>query len=512
MSRQPSTDSANLSKAQLFARLPDNERQKLLEQLSPQAQASLAYEWENWHARPNQLPPDSDWRFWLVMAGRGFGKTRIGAEEIRKASRRVQYPNMIGATADDARDIMIEGESGILAVCPPWERPTYRASKRLLEWPSGAKSLIFTADEPERLRGKQHEWLWADEVAAWRYPEAWDQAMLGLRLGKNPQAVITTTPKPTKLVRDLIASPYTVVTRGSTYDNLDNLAEAFADEIIRKYEGTRLGKQELEGELLEDEGLAYRLDEKAHVIKPFLIPADWMRFESFDYGWTNPSAVLAYATDPSGNLIVFDGLYHAGLPSEIAPLIQRKRRQWWEAGGRKNVVWSDPSIWNKSPTSRFDRPTSAADEFTERGITLSRANPDRRAGYIRICELLKLDAGWRYPDYHDDRGKNGSPRVFIFDVKGTAPLREQLAEAPLEEADPGPNQGRFPGGAVAAKWEGPFGHAHASFRYGVMSRPSPSTLPKQPLPDPRSEFLRQVNERERKTTRRPAVKRRYTNI
>lgn len=160
--------------------------------------------------------------------------------------------NMIGATADDARDIMIEGESGILAICPPDERPLYVASKRRLEWPNGAVSLIFTADEPERLRGKQAMKIWADELAAWRYPDAWSQAMMGLRLGTNPQAVVTTTPRPTKAIKDLMADPRNVVTTGTTYENKSNLAQGYFDYVIKKYEGTRLGRQELNAELLSD--------------------------------------------------------------------------------------------------------------------------------------------------------------------------------------------------------------------------------------------------------------------
>lgn len=186
------------------------------------------------------------------MAGRGYGKTRTGAETVRTWARSYRYVNLIGATADDARDIMVEGESGILAICPPRERPAYRPSKRRLEWPNGAISLIFTADEPERLRGKQHEKLWCDEVAAWKYEESWDQAMFGLRLGDNPQAIATTTPKPTKLMRQLSKDPTTHVTRGSTYDNKSNLAPTFLSKIVTKYEGTRLGRQELNAELLED--------------------------------------------------------------------------------------------------------------------------------------------------------------------------------------------------------------------------------------------------------------------
>ncbi len=160
--------------------------------------------------------------------------------------------NIIGATADDARDIMIEGESGILSVCPPSERPAYVSSKRRLEWQNGAQSLIFTADEPERLRGKQHMKLWADELASWRYPETWDQAMMGLRLGVNPQAIVTTTPRPTKLILDLIADKKNIVTAGSTYENKANLSAGFFDYVIKKYEGTRLGQQELLAQLLTD--------------------------------------------------------------------------------------------------------------------------------------------------------------------------------------------------------------------------------------------------------------------
>jgi predicted phage terminase large subunit-like protein len=186
------------------------------------------------------------------MAGRGFGKTRTGAEWTRASARHFKYVNIIGATADDARDIMVEGESGLLAICPSHERPTYLPSKRRLDWPNGATTLIFTADEPERLRGKQHERLWADEVAAWRYADSWTQAMLGLRLGADPRVVATTTPRPTALIRELLSDPSTAITRGSTYDNADNLAPAFLEQIIKRYEGTRLGRQELDAELLTD--------------------------------------------------------------------------------------------------------------------------------------------------------------------------------------------------------------------------------------------------------------------
>jgi len=229
---------------------PDERREAIMAASEAQADA-INRDWPSW-ARENQLPPAGDWRVWLVMAGRGFGKTRCGAEWVRERIKRYPLVNIIGATADDARDVMVQGESGILAICSDHERPIYRKSERTLLWPNGAQTLIFTADEPERLRGKQHMGLWADELAAWRRPEAWDQAMLGLRLGDDPRAVVTTTPRPTPLIRRMVDDPDTHLTRGSTYDNIANLAPQFVDQIVRRYEGTRLGRQELNAELLLD--------------------------------------------------------------------------------------------------------------------------------------------------------------------------------------------------------------------------------------------------------------------
>jgi phage terminase large subunit-like protein len=209
------------------------------------------YDWSKL-ARPNQMPPDGDWSYWLLLAGRGFGKTRTGAEWIKIAHNTVARMALVAPTAADARDVMVEGESGILAISAPWDRPTYEPSKRRLTWKNGALATLYSADEPERLRGPQHGAFWADEVGSWRYPEAWDMLMFGLRLGARPQGVITTTPRPTKIIRQLMADPTCVVTRGSTYENRDNLPSSFFEKIVRKYEGTRLGRQELEAELLED--------------------------------------------------------------------------------------------------------------------------------------------------------------------------------------------------------------------------------------------------------------------
>jgi phage terminase large subunit-like protein len=241
----------NASSAQLLAWQPEAERNAAIDALPAETQAALMYDWPFW-ARPSQIEPEGDWTYWLILAGRGFGKTRTGSETVRRWIRTCDMVNLIGATVDDAREIMIEGESGILAICPDGERPAYKKTERKLIWPNGAVSLIFTADEPERLRGKQHKKLWADELAAWRYQEAWDQAKFGLRIGERPQAVITTTPKPLAHITDLLKDKATVVTRGTTYENKANLAPSFFDAIIKRYEGTRLGRQELRAEVLSD--------------------------------------------------------------------------------------------------------------------------------------------------------------------------------------------------------------------------------------------------------------------
>ncbi len=215
--------------------------------------------WRFW-ARPNQLPPTNlRWYVWLLLAGRGFGKTRVGAEFIRDKIENHGFKgriHLIAATAADARDVMVEGESGIMAISPPWNRPKYEPSKRRLTWPNGAMASIFSADEPDRLRGPQCHLLWGDELAAWRYPEAWDMAMFGLRLKASyqpePQAVVTTTPRPVIALKELLSTAGTVVTKGTTYDNRANLADGFFNTIIRKYEGTRMGRQEIDAEMLED--------------------------------------------------------------------------------------------------------------------------------------------------------------------------------------------------------------------------------------------------------------------
>jgi phage terminase large subunit-like protein len=236
-----------------LASLPAPQRQKFLRSLSEQQREMLARGWKYW-ARDEQRPPPGNWRVWLLLAGRGFGKTRTGAEYVsdrihNHGARRVA---LVAPTAGDARDVMVEGESGLLAIGFKHQRPVYEPSKRRLTWPNGSIATTYSADEPERLRGPQHDLAWCDEIASWRYPEAWDMLMFGLRLGEDPRVVVTTTPKPVKIIRELLADPTTVVTKGATYENAANLAPAFLAQIVKRYEGTRLGRQELNAEVLDD--------------------------------------------------------------------------------------------------------------------------------------------------------------------------------------------------------------------------------------------------------------------
>lgn len=251
------------STAALIASLPPQERKAILDGLDPE---HIGYLWRFW-ARPDQIAPEGDWRTWLLLGGRGAGKTRSGAEfireEIKAGCGRVA---LVAPTAADARDVMVEGPSGILSVC--WKhdvdykgnltgRPHYEPSKRRLTWENGAVATLFSADEPDRLRGPQYDGAWSDEVAAWnRMREAWDMLQFGLRLetrdARPPRQVVTTTPRPVPLVRELVKDSGTVISRASTYANVANLSAAFIKTMRDKYEGTRLGRQEIAAEILDD--------------------------------------------------------------------------------------------------------------------------------------------------------------------------------------------------------------------------------------------------------------------
>jgi len=231
-----------------------------LEDLTEEEADDLLHTWELW-ARPNQLEPDlilengEHWTTWLILAGRGFGKTRTGAETIIKWAREGTCKRiaLVAEDSADARDVMVEGESGIIACSPRDFQPKYEPSKRRLTWPNKAVATLFSAEDYDSLRGPQFDGAWCDELCKWRYAqEAWDNLQFGLRLGEHPRQIVTTTPRPLRLLKDIILRSDTVITKGNTRENLVNLAPPFVKAVVEKYEGTRIGRQELNAEILDD--------------------------------------------------------------------------------------------------------------------------------------------------------------------------------------------------------------------------------------------------------------------
>ncbi|SBV33955.1 conserved protein of unknown function [uncultured Sphingopyxis sp.] len=222
--------------------------------LSDDRAAKLMTDWA-WWRRDDQCPPGGDWRVWMLLAGRGFGKTRTGAEWIRGYAE--THPGariaLVAASLHEGRQIMVEGESGLLAIAPDYDRPEYESSLRRLNWANGAVATLYSAAEPESLRGPEHGAAWCDEIAKWPQGEtAWDNLMLTMRIGDAPRVVATTTPRAVPLVRRLKGEPGVAITGGSTAANRLNLSGPWLAAMRGIYGGTRLGRQELDGEMLED--------------------------------------------------------------------------------------------------------------------------------------------------------------------------------------------------------------------------------------------------------------------
>lgn len=237
-----------------LARLPLAERRAMLDALSPAQLQALLHDFGCW-GRPEQQPPAGDWRVWAVVAGRGFGKTRAGAEWVRALAEAQPWLRvaLVGATLAEARAVMVEGEAGLLNIAAPAQRPHFEPSLRRLSWRNGARAFLYSAEEPEQLRGPEHHVAWCDELAKWPDAETvWMNLQMGLRLGTLPRAVVTTTPRPVPLLRQLLDDPAVARTRGRTADNRAFLAPGFLEAVTAAYAGTRLGRQELDGELVED--------------------------------------------------------------------------------------------------------------------------------------------------------------------------------------------------------------------------------------------------------------------
>lgn len=226
----------------------------MLASLTPQARAELLWRWRGWWGRPNQLAPGGDWSTWMVLAGRGYGKTRSATEWLRErwqsGAKRIA---IIAETAADAREVLVEGPSGIMAISPDHERPLYEPSKRRLTWPNGAVATTYNGTEPDQLRGPEHDTAIVDELAKYKYAQdCWDNLQFGMRFGSDPRVMVTTTPRPIPIIRALLKDRTSVITRGATFDNAANLPASFLAKVREKYEGTRLGRQELFAEVLDD--------------------------------------------------------------------------------------------------------------------------------------------------------------------------------------------------------------------------------------------------------------------
>lgn len=328
------------------------------------------------HGRPAQMIPGTygaekareDWTFWLLLAGRGFGKTRTGAETVKAwAEDPRERILMIAPTANDVSEVMIHGESGLLSCYGEGEKPRYYKSRKLIVFPSGATGIVRSADEPERLRGPQFTKFWCDEFASWRYAqEAWDQIQFGFRLKSKTKlkGVITTTPRPIPALKAIIADAGTVITRGSSYDNRTNLADEYFQKVIKPYEGTRLGRQEIEAELLEDvpgalwtRGLIDATRIKLLEVRWDLIvrivvavdPAVSHHEDSAEHG------IIVAGLTRSGHVVIIDDLSMQGTPEEwrrvvkAAYLARRADRVIGEVnnGGdlvESNMRTADPNI------------------------------------------------------------------------------------------------------------------------------------------------------------------------
>jgi hypothetical protein len=275
---------------------------------------------EHPRARPSQRPPAGDWRVWGYVAGRGAGKTRAGASWIqhRVETGIMKLGCLIAPTAADIRDVMVDGPSGLLAVAPPWCRPTFESSKRRVTWPNGARAVCLSGEEPERARGLNVDTLWADELACWQRAEStWDLALLALRAGANPQALITTTPRRLEVLKRILAEATTVQTTDTTFANVAHLPPQFVAQIVGLYENTRLGRQEIHAEFIETtEGVWFtRFDPARHVS----VLAEYNRIYhvrcAIDAGTSRHTAAVFFQVQHNNGvgapLVTVFGEYHA---------------------------------------------------------------------------------------------------------------------------------------------------------------------------------------------------------
>ncbi len=317
--------------------LSPEQREAFLRSLSNAEASALRWDWRFW-ARPDQLPPPGDWRIWLVLAGRGWGKTKtISQWCLMQIEAGLGRGAAIARTAADLRDVLVEGPAGILACSPPWSRPAFEPSKRRIVFPNGATIHLFSAEESDALRGPEHAFLVADEIVTWDGGgrAAFDMAVMGLRLGDNPRMAIATTPRPTPLIRELVARPDVHVTRGTTWQNASNLPPSFLTGLRERYAGTRLGRQELEAELLTDTPGAlwtYAMIEQARhppvdrgMLRRIVVGIDPAGGTSEEAGETG---IIVAGRDTANNFYVLEDGSLKGTPHEWASRAIALYRKW----------------------------------------------------------------------------------------------------------------------------------------------------------------------------------------
>ena len=366
---------------------------------------------------PHQRPPEGDWRTWVILGGRGAGKTRAGAEWVRTmvegptphAPGRAMHVALVAETMDQAREVMVFGESGLMAICPPDRRPNWIATRKMLVWPNGAIAQLFSAHDPDSLRGPQFDAIWADELAKWRKAEdAWDMLQFGLRLGDDPRACVTTTPRRTQMLRDLLDRDTTVMTHAPTQANRANLARSFLEEVEGHYGGTALGRQELEGELLSDvEGALWTVAELA-AIQVAAPPA---------------CDRIVVAIDPPGTSHV--GSDECGIV--VAGVSMKGPVQDWRA-----VVLEDATVSAARPTVWAEAAIDA----------MRRHDADRlvaevnQGGDMVEAVLRQIDPMLSYRSVHASKGKiaRAEPVAALYEqgrvqhVRGLAQLEDQMTQ------------------------------------------------------------------------------------
>ena len=328
--------------------LPPSARKPFLQSLPPETLLALPHLWPVWARPDTQLPPEGDWQTWLIMGGRGSGKTRAGAEWVRAQvegatplarGQRARIA-LLAETADQARDVMVLGESGLLACTPRDRRPVFHSSRRHLEWPNGAQAWLFSAADPESLRGPQFDGAWCDELAKWRKAApAWDMLQFGLRLGPDPRQIVTTTPRANPVLLRILDDPTTVTTRSPTSDNAANLAPAFLRRMQARYAGLPLARQELNGELLLETPGAF-----------------WTRalLETARIAHTPPLARVVVAVDPP--VTSRAGSDACGIV--VAALVADA-----QAEAPRAVVLADWSVQGRSPKAWATRAVAAYREY-----------------------------------------------------------------------------------------------------------------------------------------------------